>query len=308
MTQENLLLEIAWIVKTFQNHDGLTFNEMNEMWVNDKTFSGGVEMTYATFHRHLRDLDKSLGLLITFDHRRRKYYLVNKTPKRGRELLEFLYQASFTTHTLAKLISIPERVSMQRFSLGMHVIDEVVDAIKYNKVVEIDYLAQGSEEIKTHIVQPYGLRMYDSRLYMLGKLREMFIHFELDRIKRLRTTGQVFEIPDDFDVNDFYANFFGVYCDERIPPEKVVIYALDNEHRYLDELPLHHSQKKIGPVEYGERGVHEYTIFVSPTNDFIGKVFSRTDRLVVVKPKHLRQTILKRIENMQKNFKNFEGD
>lgn len=305
MTQENLLLEIAWIVKTFQENDGLSFKEMNQMWVDDDTFSGGAEMVYANFHRHLRDLDKSLGILITYDHRRHKYYLVNKEPVRGRELLKWLFETQFTTRSLSKLISLPDRVSLQQFSMGLHVIDDVVDAIKYNKVLVIDYRAQGHQEVKSHTVWPYGLKMYESRLYMIAKLREKLIPFELDRIMGLSFTGQTFEMPEDFNIHDYYFHFFGVFRDENIPPEEVVIWALDNENRYMDELPLHHSQKKTNRKTGEKRGYHEYKIFVSPTNDFIGKVMSRTDRLVVVKPQWVMDKIMERLDNMQNNYKKF---
>lgn len=300
MTVEDLLLEYAWIIQKFTESDGMTFDELNHEWVKDEEFSGGVEMAYHNFRRHRKDIDKALGLVISYDHKRKVYYLENKKPKKGNELLEWIFQMSMVNKALKGLMGMERRVSLQRFSMGEHVIEKVTDAIKQNKELEIYYLAQESDQVKMHIVEPYGLKMYDSRTYMIAKRKDKLIPFELDRIKSLKATGRNFILPDDFDIHEYFFHYFGVFRDESIPPEEIVIWTFSNEHRYLDELPLHHSQQRIDIEDCDHR---EYKLFLSPTNDFIGKILYKADRIKVIRPKWVAEKIKTRLGEMQKNYK-----
>ena len=56
MKSEDLFLEFAWLIKTLQKSDGMTFKALNERWVKDTEFSGGVEFNYSSLHRHFERL------------------------------------------------------------------------------------------------------------------------------------------------------------------------------------------------------------------------------------------------------------
>lgn len=299
MISEDLLLEYAWIIREFQNSEGMTFKEMNEKWMADKVFSKGAGMSYATFHRHLDYLSTSLGVIIEYDHRRRVYHMVNKEPLRGEEMIELMFQIMVVNDSIRDLKGLEHRVALQRFSLGESVFKDVVKALKKNRIIEMSYLPQKKDELKAHTVMPYGLKMYDSRTYMIGMTKYGILPFELDRIKQLEVTSKVFVMPDDFNIHEYYFDYYGVYRDENIPAVEVVLRAYENENRYLNELPLHHSQEEIGQ---GGNGYHDYKLFVSPSEDFIGKLISRQDRLVVISPQWLADKMEERIEKMLNNY------
>lgn len=296
MVSDDFLLEYAWIIKEFQNSNGMSLKELKERWIADKDYSKGVELNYHTFHRHLDNLAVSLGVIIEYDYRQHVYHMVNKEPLRGKEMIDFMFQAMVINKWMRELVGLEHRVSLQRFSLGEHVIKDVVLAIKKNRVIDIDYLPQKKTEITNHTVLPYGLKMYDHRIYLIGKSRDSILPFELDRIKALRITSKSFMMPADFNIHEYYFHFFGVFRDENIQPEMVVIRTFENEHRYLKELPLHHSQEEI---KQKDPSYHDYKIFVSPSEDFIAKLISRQDRLVVLSPDWLVDAIDERLGKMQ---------
>ena len=300
MKSEDLFLEFAWLIKTLQKSDGMTFKALNERWVKDTEFSGGVEFNYSSLHRHFERLAECTGIYITFDQDRQVYYMENKKPKKGAELLEFLFQMVVVNKALKVFVGLDHRIDLQRFSMGEHVIKDVARAIRQNRVVEMVYLPHYSDEVKNHTVLPYGLKMYDCKTYLIGKTKDKIIPFELDRIKELTVTSKPFDMPADFNIHDYYFHYFGVFRDEAIPPEEVVIRTYDNEHKYLDELPIHHSQKKL---RNRSGGYHEYKLFVSPTNDFISRIVSRMERIQIMSPQWLVEKVLQRLDRMQNNYK-----
>lgn len=300
MTAEDLLLEFVWIVKTFQNSDGMTFEALNEKWKNDHEYNEkGSELNYPNFHRHLEKLAVSLGVFISYDRRRRVYYMENKKPLRGDDLVSWLFKSVMIKNAFQQLLGLERRVSLQNISMGEHVILNVARGIRENRVLKMKYLAQRSDRVKAHTVQPYGLKMFDSRIYLIAKLNDKILPFELDRIQSLEVTSTVFDMPADFDIHDYYFHYFGVFRDENVPPEEVEIWTFDNEHRYLKELPLHHSQKEIGN---GKKDYHKYKLFLSPTDDFMSKIIAQVNRIKVMKPQWLVEKLKERIGEMGKMY------
>lgn len=303
MKSEESLLVYAWLVRAFQNSKGMTFERMNEKWMEDKEFSDGVEMTYSMFHRHKTKLAQSLGVFISYDFKRKVYFMENKEPLRGKELIGYMFQATMVSRALQSLAGLERRVALQNFSLGHDVIMRVGYSIRENREVIMSYLAQDSDKVKEHHVLPYGLKMYNGRTYMIGKIKDGkrgdLIPFELDRIRSYDITSKMFNMPADFDIHEYYFHYFGVFRDENVPPEEVEIWTFGNTHRYLQEVPLHHSQQEI---KHHNTDYHKYKLFLSPTNDFIGEVIRHAERIKVVKPAWLVAKVKARIDKMKENY------
>ena len=99
-------------------------------------------------------------------------------------------------------------------------------------------------------------------------------------------TDEMFEMPEDFSPEDYYAEYYGITADDT-PMAHVVIRAYGNVPNYLRTLPLHVSQKEIGHTD-------EHTDFsynIRPSVDFVLALMSYNDGLEVLEPKELRQQI-----------------
>ena len=130
-------------------------------------------------------------------------------------------------------------------------------------------------------------------------VKQQFRTFSLDRIKHLEILAKSFQLDKDFDAEEYFCDYFGVFRDETTPPQEIVIRASKAERPYLRDLPLHHSQKEIATTdEYSD-----FSYFISPTDDFIGEILRKKDRLYVISPTELREKTLKIIKEMGKNYK-----
>lgn len=77
-------------------------------------------------------------------------------------------------------------------------------------------------------------------------------HFALDRIQSLAITDEYFTIEPTFNAIDYYTHFFGIWCDQSLTPQDIIISATPEQAHYFRTLPLplHHSQKELSPISH----------------------------------------------------------
>ncbi len=137
---------------------------------------------------------------------------------------------------------------------------------------------------------------------MLGhNLSRDTVHlYGLDRIESLEITDNSFKLPEDFDPQAYFSNYFGIVADDNVKPTKIILRA-DNKHKhYLKSLPLHHSQRLI--EDCGEYA--DFELFLAPTYDFVMKLLQFGSMIEVIEPSHLRKTMKGWIKDMYELYEN----
>ena len=100
-------------------------------------------------------------------------------------------------------------------------------------------------------------------------------------------TDERFELPEDFDTECFFKDYYGVLCNTGDKAERIVIRAYPPFTHYLRTLPLHHSQKELASTpEYAD-----FELFLHPTFDFLQELFSQINEIEVLEPASLRREI-----------------
>ncbi|MFJ1329354.1 helix-turn-helix transcriptional regulator [Capnocytophaga canimorsus] len=118
----------------------------------------------------------------------------------------------------------------------------------------------------------------------------------LDQILKLQRTTEKFKFPTDFNLELFFSSSFGVFTDKQI--ERVVLKTNEEKTKYLQSLPLHHSQKEIRTE--GEYTIFEY--FLRPTYDFRQEILSHGAEIEVISPNWFREEIKKIVAEMHKFY------
>jgi hypothetical protein len=299
MKTPELFKEYIWLLNTIQQAGKLSFSEINEKWLRTE-MSGGVDISRTTFNRHKDAIEDIFGIIIDCDKRDGfKYYIANKSVLHEDTIQNWML-SSLTVHTAVQEgISLQKRILLENVPSGYKYLQTVLEAMKAAHCISFTYQKYNDAEIKTYLeAEPYCLKLYKQRWYMLTKVKQQFRTFSLDRIKHLEILAKSFQLDKDFDAEDFFHDYFGVFRDETMPPQKVVLRASKAERPYLRDLPLHHSQKEtVTTDEYSD-----FSYFISPTDDFIGEILRKKDRLYVVSPIELREKVLKNIKEMEKNY------
>lgn len=294
-----LFKEYIWLVNTIFQAGKITFAKINEEWLRTE-MSGGVEISRSTFNRHKDAIADIFGVIIECDKREGfKYYIANKSVL-YEETIQNWMLSSLTVHTaIQEGISLQKRILLEEIPSGYKYLQPLLEAMKSSRCITFTYQKYNDAETKTYsTAEPYCLKLYKQRWYLLAKIKHQFRTFSLDRIKSMEILEDTFLLDKDFDAEAFFSDYFGVFRNEKIPPQKVVLRATKEERPYLRDLPLHHSQKEISnTADYSD-----FSYFLSPSDDFIGEILRKKNRLYVVSPTELREKVLLSIKDMEKNY------
>ena len=300
MKASELFKEYIWLLNTIYQAGKISFADINEKWLSTE-MSGGLEISRTTFNRHKDAIEDIFGIIIECDKKDDfRYYIANKAVLREDTIQNWML-SSLTVHTAVQEgVSLQKRILLENIPSGYKHLQTVLEAMKANHCISFTYQKYNEAEVKNYPeAEPYCLKLYKQRWYLLAKVKQQFRIFSLDRIKHMESLERSFQFDKDFDAEDYFHDYFGVFRDEKVPPQIIVIRASKAERPYLRDLPLHHSQKEIATTaEYSD-----FSYLISPTDDFIGEILRKKDRLYVISPIELREKVLKIIEEMGENYK-----
>lgn len=179
---------------------------------------------------------------------------------------------------------LPER---NRF-IGSDNFYPLLNAIKEHLIVEFEYENVRTGTKRRHRIAPYFLKEDQMRWYLAGVQDSgKVLLFGIDRIYGLKVSEEKFKRNEEIDEAGMFDNCFGIWNDESIPVEKIILKydALDGQ--FLKSVPLHHSQRIIKDCD------DEFIISlnIKITNDFVMTLLSRSRSLEVIRPAHLRERI-----------------
>lgn len=300
MKTPELFKEYIWLLNTIYQQEKISFTDINKKWLRTE-MSGGVDMSRTTFNRHKDAVEYIFGVIIECDKKDGfKYYIANKSVLHEDTIQNWML-SSITVHTAVQEgVSLQERILLENIPSGYKYLQSILDAMKTNNCIAFTYQKYNDAEIKAYPeAEPYCLKLYKQRWYMLTKVKQQFRIFSLDRIKQLEILDKTFQLDKEFDAKEYFNDYYGVFRDEKTPPQEVVIRALKEERPYLRDLPLHHSQKEIFTTDK----YSDFSYYLSPSDDFIGEILRKKDRLYVISPIEIRERILKNIEEMGESYK-----
>ncbi len=127
------------------------------------------------------------------------------------------------------------------YSQFKEIIAQINDAVVQCRIIEMRYYSLSSKRETTRKVDPYKVWFFNGTLYLIGwcHVHDEIRMFVLDLIKLLHVTNERFIPPDDFDLDEYMRDAFGVI---RTDVEKVVIRFDPALERYLKENIWHPSQ------------------------------------------------------------------
>ena len=281
--------EYIWLVNTIYKAKAITLAEINKKWQQTE-MSEGITLSRTTFHRHRIAIEEIFGLYIDCDKKNgNKYYIGNDYVLREDSVQNWMLSTMSVGNILSESHSLHDRILLENVPSGGEMLQQVIKAMKESKKISITYRRYGGHATRTFELEPYCLKLFVQRWYLLGRFadRGMAI-FSFDRILEIKMSNEKFKVDEDFDAASYFSDCFGVMLDENSKPEKVLIRAYGYEPYYLRDLPLHHSQREIQSTE-------EYSDFelrLKITSDFKSKLLSRGEWIEILEPKALAEEIV----------------
>ena len=297
MKPAQIFHQYIWIINTLRASNGMTFEELNNKWINDRVADGNP-LAIATFHRHRNDIVDMFGIIIDCKRNPYKYYISNSAAMTDESIERWLFSTLTVHGVLADSAAVKDRLVLENVPAGLEYLDAIITCIKTNTRLRMGYQKFDTEGyVKT--VCPYALKLFHQRWYLLARTEDDQMRiYALDRITMATLTDESFHIPADFSAQGYFSEYFGVLTDSSTPMQHVIVRAHRWTPNYLRTLPLHHSQRELASTP-------DYTDFsfdIRPTSDFLGQLLSHGAGIEVREPQELRKKMRGLIEENLKRY------
>ena len=306
-----LFKEYTWLVRTIYRARRISLVELNERWV-ETDMSGGVEMARTTFNRHKDAIQEIFGIYIECDSRGGyRYYIGNPEVLEDDSVQNWMLSTLSLSNVVSESLALKDHIMAERVAVDKQLLEQLIKAMKSGRRVSIRYCQYGSPQSFWTAADPYCLKLFHQKWYLLGKLfDDKYELFCLNKIEEIKIQKHSFKMPKDFDVADFFAPYFGVVIDEDMPTERIVIRAYGDERYELRDVPLHKSQifkswpSESEQIDHPERyrDYADIEVTLKPTTDFIDFLLSKTGRLRVLSPKSVIDKMMARMDQSMEMY------
>lgn len=275
----------------------LCFEEIQRAWLENPMSDG--ELHLRTFHEHRKGITELFGVEIVCEKGgwNSVYSVKNPEVLKDNQLGKWLLDHYSVPQDFATFYGMRDRILLEDIARGNQDYHPIIEAMKQNVEMGIDYQKYDGHRQTFH-VQPYALKVFNRRWYLLGFVKERgeLRTIALDRMQHMTLTDTHFEMPKDFDARKHFSNVVGIYIDKNLPVTKVRIRAYGVQVEYLRALPLHKSQEEV-LTRYEEK-YSEFTYRLCITPELTSQLFAMGDKVEVLEPEELREEMKKRIGNM----------
>ena len=285
MSTAGLLNRYVWFVTTIYNRGPISLADLQLRY--ESHFGRGEELGERTFHRYTDAVEELFDIEIKYDRSRRGYVVADREGIDNMGMRKWLLQTFSVNSVLHESQELKNRILLENVPSGQQHLTTIVDAMREGVALSITYHSFHREEPSTFEVEPYCVKLFEQRWYMLGMSDKLRI-YALDRIKASEPTERKFKLPKKFDAAKFFEDYYGIIISDKDFDICPVALKVDSwQSRYLRTLPLHHTQAEVESNE--EYSIFEYRL--CPTFDFRQKILSMGAAVEVLSPKALREEI-----------------
>jgi len=295
MRNTDTFRQFIWLVNTLLRFKKCDLQQIQHRWI-DEDLNNGKSLSRTTFYRMRQAIEDMFGIIIQCDSSDgNQYFINNPEVLNDNSTQNWMLQTLTVNNSLTDSLSIKNQLVLEEVPAGAEYLQTIIQAMKNHQVLDMTHKSFDASDAKTIAIQPYCLKMFRQRWYLLGKSdtfnNELRI-YALDRITKLEETQLHFNMDDDFDAEAFFKPFFGVFIDKDIKTQRVVIRAYGTKMvSLMRTLPKHHSQKEIrSTTDYSD-----FEYYLKPTFDFCHEILKEGKDLQVMEPKSLRTTIKKEL-------------
>ncbi len=306
--EQILRLKFIEILLRERKERGASYEEIEEYLEEkfaDKDLGEDLKFSKKTFERDKKAIADILGFEISYSRKNNAYYISDEELENSQDSVFdnlLLVQAYRETRDKTDIMFFEDRKSR-----GLHHLHGLVHAIMNRKVISVCYQSFSMDHKNTVILEPYALKEFRHRWYLLAKefsrdasdsaVSGKIKSYGLDRISELEIKKSTFK-RKNYDVAKEYSDLFGIISKNDHSLEEVVLSFDAHQGQYIKSLPLHHSQEIL--IDDQKEFRIKLTLF--PTYDFEREVLSHGNRVKIIAPESFKNHLKTEVEAMLKNF------
>lgn len=212
------------------------------------------------------------------------------------------YQSMSIAYQKALLIQEKHKKNLQyilfepnalEFNLG--VFNTIFDAIiKKVKVTFSHINFQKNNEIKEYSLAPYVLKEYQNRWYVIGKTKNGYRTFSLDRISNLLLTSEKIDINLENIEEELQYSIGVSFNEEKIKPVTIKLKIDNSQKEYIRTTPIFKHQE----ITEEEKDFFILKLFANNTVELRQQILKYGNRIEVLEPKELRNQIIDELKGL----------
>jgi len=260
--------------------------------------SVGFQLSDRSLKRDIEQLRDEFGVEIVY-HRSRGGYAIDADLSLDVDAFLRVLELGVTTDLLVQSLSEGREtlryvdVEVSSDMRGIDHLSVLLQAIREKQVVRFEYGFFGEREPEAYTLHPYLLKEFQRRWYVVGLAegRQGFRTFGLDRIHDLQRTDRSFVRDAALDPKSSFRHVYGLnYAGSPVP---IRISCTRTEASYLDALPIHASQ-----VRLGESDTHvEFGFHLVPNHEFRQRLLMMTGAMTILEPASLRDSYVEQLRS-----------
>lgn len=302
MAQTELFKRYIWLVDLIYRNDGITRDEINRQWSHSSLNNNKEsEIPERTFHRHKEAIKELFDLEIVCNrHGDRSYHINNRNNIKEDGVKEWLLNTFAVNNIISDSQDLKGRIVLEPIPSGQQYLTPILEAMRENKVISISYQSFHMDNPAPHEIEPYCLKIYKQRWYLIGRRTDTdsMRTFSLDRIKGIDITEKIFNLPNDFNAEEYFKDSIGIIVDDKCPAQTIELLVSNGQQDYFRSLPIHKSQKE---TIRGDGSSH-FSLFVQPNYDLIQELLRYGEDVEVLRPKWFREDFHKIARKMNHNY------
>ena len=226
---KDLFDKYIWLVDTIYRAGKITFEEINERWLRSR-LSEGEDIPLRTFHNWRIAIEQVFDININCNRKGGYYYYIeNADDMQKGGIRNWLLNTFAVNNLINESHHLKRRILFEEIPSGRKYLTPVIEAMRDGLELELYYQSYWYEEPSTYTLQPYCIKVFKQRWYVIGfcKERNNIRTFSLDRIQQLTTLDTKFIYPKDFDPEAYFADYFGIMIEnKKLETIRIKVYGM----------------------------------------------------------------------------------
>jgi predicted DNA-binding transcriptional regulator YafY len=287
-------------VKTYSTYEDLQAyidRQFDYLQMQDDNLHIGFSK--RTFQRDIREIRNIFGIDIEYSKSQKGYFISqneneNMNFQRMMEAFDLFNSLNFA-QDLSPFIHLEKRRPQ-----GTENLQSLLHSIKSRCQIKFSYQKFGEEELSHRLVEPYALKEFKNRWYVIAKDKKdtLIKSFALDRLTLLEITNQPYLYPENYNVEQNYRYCFGIISPSDSEPQDLILSFVPFQGKYIKTLPLHETQQIIVDNEKEMK----VKLRLCLTHDLFMELLSFGDNMKVIEPKSLAAQIKQAHEKAYKQY------
>ena len=294
---QNLISKYIWIIDTLARNKRLSKEQLNSLWMRSE-ISSGDPLPERTFYHYRRSIEEIFNIEIKCD-KTGQYYIEESNSLRSHALTNWLLDSMAVSTAINENQPGLERIEIEDVPSAREFLPLVLEAIKDSVKLCFTYAGFSRSRAETKIIfQPYFLKRYKQRWYMIG-LKEKgnsIRTYALDRVREMQLVRESFEKPGSITLEELFGNIVGVTT-SKAPVRIVKLKTTPTQAKYFRALPLHSSQSEETHDDYSI-----FTYRLQLNYELAHEILSLGDAVKVLEPKELELMVVNQLKDTLKQY------